>query len=230
MFLSICLLALLAGSALAYDGRVTVNYGYGQGWSNGGEFDIDIVNWNDPNGWTTQVTPRYPYPAQQHSEFATFCVQERQYFYPGHTYDFDVSTRSNTGENIELDPKTAYLFHKWNSGQLGDYNYSGAGSHPRGQDGRDLQVLFWMYQLQRPYSHGALSEQAKAWDTEATTAVSNGTWHGFGNVRIMQLHGSDFPNAQDQLYEQLVPEPGSIALLATGALGLLPLLRRRRTS
>jgi hypothetical protein len=48
----------------------------------------------------------------------------------------------------------------------------------------------------------------------------------------MQLIGNsggvDTPNAQDHLVE-ITPEPATLALVAIGALPLLPIVRRRRT-
>ncbi len=103
---------------------------------------------------------------------------------------------------------------------LDNYRYNDAAN--RTTDAGDLQMAIWAYMGQRLPSELAAGSKAKAWYDEAS-----GKWANTGSVYVMQLYDAQKADHQDWLVE-VVPEPGSIVLLACGALGALPLLRRRR--
>jgi hypothetical protein len=248
---AILVLVALAGVALvssaspvfAYDFNVKAYVGYSQydGWSGaqGGEFKIVThnvtlgSNTTDWDGYYQPVASKYGYSDAAGFDFPTFCVQKGETFSPGTPYG--VFLRDTTNLGVPLDPGAAALYAKWYKMQLNGYNYANSGNG-RYSDATYLQRLIW-WRMGQVGSPGMTRQQlglpadAKydQWYGIATT--SSGSTQG---VKVMQL-GVNGGN-QDMLVltmgngTPLIPEPGSLALLAIGALGVLPLLRRRTTT
>jgi len=221
---------VLCTGALAAGPRATVNYGYGQfaPGNRGGEFDITTIGWAvQPYG----IAPRNP----SHT-FSTFCVQQNQYFVPGSTYDVQFAMSTNHTQNINLNAEVAKLYHMWNVGALGGYDYTtGVG---RGEAGRDLQQVLWKLMHEQAVSQGIFPPDAPLTNARQWAwywlVKGNTDWTGLQYVRVMRLYGPQGAGTygddhQDMLVE-LTPEPGSLALLAIGGVPLLPILRRRRAA
>ncbi len=250
-------LAVLAGAtpvlaAPVSVGSVTVRDGYNQGdtlvgGDRGGEFRF----WATDPSWIGSMSNQvmdpyrsapwdYPNPGP---DFAAFCVQINEYIYPTGdslgTYAAAYDTQTDDGH--VLNGSVAWLFNAWNNGTLGagSDNYSYAAGQQRRDDAMQLQRLIWKYMGQifpaTGYNFATYSPTAGTkyalWDQAAGTHLQD----SIGSVRILELG----PGGTDQGMVMLtniggsgqpVPEPGSFALLAIGALGVLPLLRRRTTT
>jgi len=208
----------MASGAMAYDGQVKVYLGYygvSSGYS-GGEFDVDVVSWSsDPaKHWVSWVKPL----KNTNAEFATFCVQYTQELYEGTPYNVTLATQTNHHENKPLDPGVAYLFYLWNRKALPGYDYSTTGSG-RTSSAKDLMEVIWKRQgYAAPYGNTARQQQ---WMGIAEGAPAVNT------VRIAQLYGASHDDYQDILVE-VVPEPGTMALMGCALFGVVPALRRRR--
>ncbi|MBA7612316.1 hypothetical protein ES703_19552 [subsurface metagenome] len=81
----------------------------------------------------------------------------------------------------------------------------------------ELQDAIWWIENE---VGGSNTGQSSTWITEATNAITSGTWSGIGNVRILNTwtpgHVGELAyELQDQLY--LVPVPAAVLL---GIIGL----------
>jgi len=233
----LCVLLLAAGaicSSAAFADLPEVRGWVGAygGHNNGGEFDVNADGWDGlPGYWTAVGTSgSHVYGATTYqTQFATFCVQRQQYFNPGVAYDVNLATFTDGDPNYSMDltNEAAWLFAQWNAhdpGNLLGYRY-GAG---RQSDAGDLQEAIWAHMNEM--QPASLSVQATKWYNLAV-----GKWSSIDGVRVMQLYDEASGDHQDWLVQigapsSLVPEPGSFALLVVGALGLLPVLRRRNVT
>jgi len=231
----------VAASVSWADNTVVLSQPAGASYGNGGEFDVDITG-----GTVDHVTSPNTKGDQ---DFRTFCVQGAtgvQYFTPGATYMVDVATSTDHTSKAPLKAEVAYLFHLWNTGSmdLNNYQYDYVSGSGRSESARNLQRAIWALQWGNVgLSNGTSSADTTlssamelAWYHQAIDDVDHGVWTGLGNVGVMRLYNvSGGADAQDQLVEgthpvpPTVPEPASLALLAVGALPVLPIIRRRRS-
>jgi hypothetical protein len=122
------------------------------------------------------------------------------------------------GYGDPLDPKTAYLYTKFATGTLLNYNYGGTTAE-RKADAAALQSAIWY--IEQEFNTIAAG-QATTWYNEAVGAVASGAWSGIGNVRVLNLYtgynslsNTVSGSAQDILV--MVPVPATVLL---GLLGL----------
>jgi hypothetical protein len=171
--------------------------------------------------------------------FQTFCLEADVGISINTTYNYTVGTGATNGgvsgqtsTNFDpLDARTAYLYSKFWSGTLSNYDYT-LGS-ARTTSATALQLAIWNLEgelvgtLQTAYDSNT---QAQNWVSEANTAVaSGGSWfgQGLGNVRVLNLTDGLGNDVQSLLV--LVPLPPALLsglglLVGLGGIGVL---RRR---
>jgi hypothetical protein len=241
-FISACaIVAAIAGAvsnadaAGVYVGHVSMNNSYGT--TGGGEFRATVQGdwtWSSPSRTLTNFEGSV---VAANGVFETFCLEKYENVSMGTTYkayintttqssDTDYNGGAHGGNADPLDARTAYLYTRFISKSLtSGYNYTNATS--RAADANALQTAIWFIEGE---DTTALSGKALAFFTEATTAVSNGSWSGLGEVRIMNLVTDAGANAQDQLImgpaTVVIPLPGAAGMAGLGLAGVA--LRRRR--
>lgn len=155
--------------------------------------------------------------------FETFCLEASEQYRPGNNYNFTINVGAvqggQSGQTVPgfdpLDARTAYLYFNFRMGTLSGFDYSAAG---RAASAEALQKAIW-------YIEGETGVN-NAFVALADAAVSGGQWVGIGNVRVLNLSDSEFPNAQDQLtIIRDIPTPGAGVL---ALVGLIAASRRRR--
>jgi len=234
--LVLLVVALGLGASAAWAGPVYMSSGSSDrsSWYNGGgsllgyggEFDV----WGFNGLHSTSTASHNGQPG-----FRSFCLQIHQDVYEGQPYNLVLATETDHGEHVQLAPQVAYLFHQFNAGALNQYDYT-YGTAGRRASATDLQAVIWYFQAQLGmtdgygvvgYSWATMSQRARDWATEANTAVDGAWGHTLGGVKVMQLFAQNGTDGQDLITE--TPEPASLALLAIGALPVLPIVRRRRS-
>ena len=207
----------------------------------GGEFKVTNVN---P---ALQLAPLGANVETEGAAFQTFCIEHAEYFAPGHTYTYDVSTVAKLGngtaspgfdsgttdyrghDNMDpISPATAYLFSEFWDGtlNLAGYKYDYDNLTQRITDAGALQDALWY--LEGEKTEGEIGVQAKAW-ADAAIDKTKGTTYLYG-VRVLNLtdrNNSDglYPSyalgiqRQDQLVK-IVPLPAAAATTLAG-LGML---------
>jgi len=172
-------------------------------------------------------------------DFISFCLETNEYFSPGQNLlvnDVSYEARAGGSGGPHPDPisnETAYLFTQFSLQTLSNYAFNSVGSD-RVDDANSLQRAIWYLEqelgtVDTTVELAALDLQASQWVDEATSAG----WTSIGNVRVLNLLRTDASGnytvkAQDQLYYQSVPEPGSLALLAIGLAALTPFRTRAK--
>ena len=198
----------------------------------GGEFRVDLFTGLNLPGVGPDV-------AVNGSYFQTFCLEYNEYIGFGKVYQWELSTATDAGgvsggQPDPLDARTAYLYTKFWSGTLGNYEYQdfGTASDERAGSAGQLQNAFWY--LEGEISSLNHSSQAWAWVQEAQHAVDNGLWSGIGSVRVLniteRLSDGSIVKRQDQLVIVPLPPAAAAGMLLLGGLGALRRFRRRKTS
>ena len=175
-----------------------------------------------------------------HAEsFQTFCVETDEFVdtgmriwgseaavatpdvYGSGSHAWNGGANSTTGD--DLDPRTAYLYTQFATGQLSGYAYTGTvNGLDRNQTAGALQRTIWYLEdevenftskFMDVELNSAQQTLTLSWLVEANTV----NWKDIGNVRVLQLYKGTSALKQDQLYLQEIPVPGAVLL---GLLGL----------
>jgi hypothetical protein len=195
-------------------------------YGNGGEFHAEIVGAPITIGGTT-VGSGY--------DWETFCLEKNEYVSGDTTiYSAVVNNEAvkggiggqDTPNGDTLDPRTAYLYTQFATGNLSNYRYNGTQAQ-RERDAGRLQRVIWYIEneigLGKPADE-VLGGKALDWFNEAV----NAGWKSIGNVRVLNLSENIFEKGeffecceqynQDILvYAPVVPVPAAVLL---GILGL----------
>lgn len=133
--------------------------------------------------------------------FETFCVESSVYFYQNTTYNYTLSSTTDSEGDV-LDEGVAFLYYQFATGQLSGYNYTpGSG---RSTTAGQLQAAIWYLmggQLGNGYTATSiLNDQfyqlaLSTLGSSAITAANNGTY----GVDILDLTDSNGNPAQNQL-------------------------------
>jgi len=225
-------------AAAAYQVYLNLGFGMADQGVRGGEFRVQAIpgdgSWYQKPSDQGAMMAAYRKPTGQGGrygdlamDFATFCAQRTVYWADG-AGPYDVTLDTQTDQGVALTPGAEYLYDLWYNGTLAQYGYNTA---DRDADARELQRLIWWYMGEMPIYAPADPNHAhwQQWKN-----LGDNPQPVFG-VKIMKCKylGAE---SQDLMVlgktngGYLVPEPGSLALLAIGALGMLPLLRRRTTT
>ncbi len=169
--------------------------------------------------------------------FQTFCVEKNEYINPNPSSIYvsqawaDLSTPGShaygggnnaNGNGDDLDPRTAYLYTQFATGNLASDGYVYTPGSAREDSAAALQHVIWG--IEGEYGSGwspnpADTLQVKFFDA-ANDAYAAG-WTTIGNVRVLQFFDVDGNQLkQDQLYLTPVPAAVLLGMLGFGAAGL----------
>jgi hypothetical protein len=228
----ICLFLVSPSLADYYAGKdeVTVTgtvAGVSYSWGAAGEFTI-----YDSDLSVFRYTSQTSGILGASNSFQTFCVEKNEATYS--PVDVFVNESGLTGSQAvmgggglnpdPLDPITAYLYTKFATETLSNYDYTNTSGVGRDVSARELQEAIWVVEDE---TTDPATGQAALWIAEAQGEIDNNNWSGIGSVRVLNLYipGTDIP-MQDMLY--LVPVPGAVLLGILG-LGVVGIKLRRFT-
>jgi len=147
------------------------------------------------------------------TRYETFCVEKWVNVYVPGTYTAVINTGAiygNVGGFDPLDPKTAWLFDQYLSGNA--FGYA-----DKSLRARDVQWAIWSIEQE-----WALGADAKYDGAKALVALSAGKWNDIGNIRVLNLwNGTDrTTDVQDLLVKVPIPAAVLLGLLGLGAAGV----------
>jgi len=145
--------------------------------------------------------------------FPTFCLEESEYFSPGHVYNVTLDMFAVRG-GIDLDPTTPgkdYLdiATAWVYSQFLDGGLSSS------LNAAEVQNTIWCIEDEKAYSTLNADEKALYNQARSASELWGTDFHG---VQVMNLYG-DYNPAQSQLVRAVAPVPAPAALLL-GLIGL----------
>lgn len=207
---------LASASALTMQG--VLDYGTRHS-GNGGEFNFASADFNPS-------TMGYKASTIANGGFETFCVERNEYFNPGSTYYYSISSAAMNGGVSGGNPDpisqgTAYLYSMFANGTLNGYNYS-VGSGGNASAGLLQQAIWWLegeistQDLSNPFENAAVTMFGSA----ANAMLDN---NGLYGVAVLNIWGNPQHTqyGQDQLILSPVPDGGATAvMLGVGLLGL----------
>ena len=209
--------AALVGAACA-DSMVRVTSGdYQQ--ANAGEFRI--VPMGSGNVGVTGLSPDGP------DSFQTFCVERNRPLRLGDEYRAEVATFADDGgvggpTPDPLSPQTAFLYHAFRYGELGNYDYDDSQGE-RMNDALSLQLAIWLLEDEITPLDGRYRNDSYAQSLVALAEASG--WETIRNVRILNLTTMNGETAQSQL-TVIIPLPHGAGLASLGLVAVG--VRRRR--
>ena len=206
----------------------------------GGEF-LAIPNDGPAMGLSFLYTPAAR--GTQANSFETFCIQYNEEFYPGGTYNYQISTTSIM-PIVPVNLGTAYLYNLFATGTLPGYTYTSP------SQAADLQNTIWNLQgtgpgasvIADPGTYDALliakfGSLANA--KLATIGIYSAASYGIYALNLGTTadgNGGTWPNQDQLIYTGggsafgssiFVPDGGSSLVLLGSALGGLALLKRK---
>lgn len=162
------------------------------------------------------------------NQFISFCVETTESVSIPGTYDADMNTKS-VFTNIDLSPKTAWLYRQFIQGTLAGYDYTpGSG---RVDSGAALQAAIWHFQSQ-VYSGGDLSGAQIALRDAFIAAANAAAPANIGNVRILNIWKFDSDRTQLNKRQDMlvmIPLPAPVWMAGIGLCGVVGFCIRRRS-
>ena len=162
---------------------------------------------------------------QDPGQFEVFCVEYNEYINFGVEYYVEINDEAVNGgvggpSPDPLDPKTAFLYNEFITGQLSSAGYNYGTESARVESANALQAVIWLFEEEITTLSDVLSpaEVTLAGDfIDHADANVGTTWNGIGNVRILNMyeHANRTGFAQDQLVA--IPAPSGLLL---GVIGL----------
>lgn len=173
---------------------------------------ITTLDWapnHSPTGGSFIMSP------ENMSPFLTFCVEENEHFYLGHTYYYSISDKTDGGVNGGQDPVsigTAWLYSNFRKGTLEGYTGTV-------EQQTQLQNAFW-------YLENEIATTDSPWVslTQNKLGINVDLFldaNGAYGVNVWNLFDAEGNQIQSQLGISTVPEPNSALV---GLLLLFPLV------